>query len=103
MDTQRVRNLTTGRLHTKMEDIYTDIEILTGEEGVMTHQLPNACRALEPYLREHVTDERFWNGEYDTTHIGETAIPPMGEEDREKMWRRYSEMPSPLSLMTAKP
>ena len=54
MDIQRLRNLTTGRLHTKMEHIYADIEHLTGAEGVMTHQLPNACRALEPYLREKV-------------------------------------------------
>lgn len=102
MDIQRVRNLTTGRPHTKMEDIYADIEWLTGAKGVMTHQLPNALRALEPYLREHVTDERFWGGEYDTAHTGEIDIPPMGSEDLEKMWRRYSEMPSPLSLLADK-
>lgn len=102
MDIQRVRNLTTGRLHTKMEDIYADVEWLTGAKGVMTHQLPNALRALEPYLREKVAEARFWDGEYDTAHTGEIDIPPMGSEDLEKMWRRYSEMPSPLSLLADK-
>jgi len=101
MDIQRLRNLTTGRLHTKMEDIYTDIEYLTGEKGVMTHQLPNACRALEPYLREKVTDTRFWDGEYDTAHTGEIDVPPMNEAACAEMWKRYGAMPSLLASIGA--
>ena len=101
MDIQRLRNLTTGRLHTKMEDIYADIERLTGAEGVMTHQLPNACRALEPYLREKVTDARFWDGEYDTTHTGEIDVPPMDEAAQKAMWERYGAMPSLLASIGA--
>jgi hypothetical protein len=97
MDIQRLRNLTTARLHTKMENIYTDIEYLTGEKGLMTHQIPNASRAIEPYLREIVTDARFWDGEYDTTHTGEIDIPPMDEAARNAMWERYEAMPSLLS------
>lgn len=31
MDIQRLRNLTTGRLHTEMAHIYQDIEYLTSE------------------------------------------------------------------------
>lgn len=42
------------------------LEIITGERGLMTHMLPRAARAVEPWLREHVTDPRFWDGEYDT-------------------------------------
>ena len=64
MDIQRLRNLTTGRLHTHITDVYQDIEFFTGEKGIMTHMIPNAHRALEPYLREAVTDARlddvFW-------------------------------------------
>ncbi len=101
MDIQRLRNLTTGRLHTKMEDIYADIEHLTGAEGVMTHQLPNACRALEPYLREKVQDARFWDGEYDTTHTGEIDVPPMDETAQKAMWKRYGAMPSLLASVGA--
>lgn len=34
MDIQRIRNLTTGILHTKMEDIHEDIEYLVVTKGV---------------------------------------------------------------------
>ena len=30
MDIQRLRNLTTGRLHTEMGHIYEDLELITG-------------------------------------------------------------------------
>jgi hypothetical protein len=76
MDIQRLRNLTTGRLHTDVGFIYQDIEYLTGEKGVMTHMLPNAMRALEPWLREKLSDRRLWDGEYDPSHIGEIDIEP---------------------------
>ena len=97
MDIQRLRNLTTRRLHTKMEHIYADIEHLTGAEGVMTHQLPKACRALEPYLRKKVTEARFWDGKYDTTHTGEIYVPPMDEAEKKAMWERYRAMPQFLA------
>ncbi len=89
MNIQRLRNLTTGRLHTKMEDVYADVEYLTGEKGVITHMLPNACRALLPYLREVATDPRLWNDAYDTTHIGEVEVQPMNFEQCEAFWKRY--------------
>jgi hypothetical protein len=101
MDIQRLRNLTTGQLHTKMEHIYEDIALITGEDGVMTHQLPNACRAMEPYLRDKVADARLWDGEYDITHTGETDVPTMDEAAREAMWKRYGEMPSLLASIGA--
>lgn len=97
MNIQRLRNLTTGRLHTSMGDIYQDIEYLTGEKGIMTHMLPNACRALEPYLREKVPETKFWEDEYDINHIGEVDVPPMDEDERKAFWERYGELPSPLS------
>ena len=97
MDIQRLRNLTTGRLHTKMEHIYQDIEMLTGETGVMTHQLPNAMRAVEPWLKTKVPDARFWDGEYDTSHVGEFAIEPMVAEERAEFFGRYGDLPSLLA------
>lgn len=97
MDIQRLRNLTTGRLHTNMGDIYQDIEYLTGEKGVMTHMLPNACRALEPYLRDKVPNQKFWEDVYDTTHTGEVDVPPMDDAERKAFWERYGALPSPLA------
>ena len=89
MDIQRLRNLTTGRLHTKMADIYQDIEYLTGEPGVMTHMLPDATKALLPYLREKTPDARLWDGAYDTAHVGEIDIPPMNGEEQAEFWARF--------------
>ena len=97
MDAQRLRNLTTTRrLHTEISHVYLDIEFLTDTKGIMTHHLPNAARALEPWLREKVTDSRFWNGEYDKSHTGEIALEPMDEEALLAFWKRYEALPSLL-------
>lgn len=97
MDIQRLRNLTTGRLHTEIGHVYEDLEIITGERGLMTHMLPRAARAVEPWLREHVKDARFWDGEYDPTHTGELALPEPTETDRKAMFDRYAAQPNPLA------
>jgi hypothetical protein len=94
---QRLRNLTTRRLHTKMEHIYEDLGIITGETGLMTHMLPRALVACEPWLREHVTEPRFWDGEYDTTHTGEFELATPSAEDRAAMFKRYKDQPNPLA------
>lgn len=97
MNIQRLRNLTAGRLHTTMEHIYEDLGIITGETGLMTHMLPRSMRACEPWLREHVKDARFWDGEYDTTHTGDFALPESTAEDRKAMFERYAAQPNPLA------
>ena len=97
MDIQRLRNLTTGRLHTEMAHVYEDLGIITGETGLMTHMLPRAAKAVEPWLREHVTDPTFWNGEYDITHTGEHKLPPTTKNEQKIMFERFAAMPSPLA------
>lgn len=85
MDIQVLRNLTTGKLHTKMEDIYTTVEYLTTKKGVMTHQLGSAAVALQPYLVKKLEGKpRFFDGKYDTTHTGEVDIPPMDPEEHKR-------------------
>jgi hypothetical protein len=96
MDIQRLRNLTTGRLHTKMDHIYEDLEAITGERGLMTHMLPRAVRAVKPWLREHVIDARFWDGGWDPSHTGEYALPEPTADDRKAMFERYMTQPNPL-------
>ena len=59
-------------------------------------QLPRAVLAVKPWLREHVTDARFWDGEWDTTHTGEYALPEPTEDDRAAMFERYAAQPNPL-------
>jgi hypothetical protein len=97
MDIQRLRNLTTGRLHTEMGHIYEDLGMLTGEQGLMTHMLPRAMKAVEPWLREQVKDERFWDGKYDVTHTGEYDLPIPTKEDQQTFFERFAEMPNPLA------
>ena len=98
MDIQRLRNLTTCLLHTEIGHIYQDLGTITGEAGLMTHMLPRASRAVEPWLREHVTDERFWDGNFDTSHTGEFALPEPTDEDRAAMFERYKAQPKPLCI-----
>lgn len=86
MDIQRLRNLTTGILHTTVDDVYVDIETLTGAAGVLTHQIPAAIRALNPFLRAHVHDPRFFDGKLDASHTGQIDIRPMDGAAQEAFW-----------------
>lgn len=96
MNTQRLRNLTTGRLHTEVSHIYEDLGAITGEDGLMTHMLPRVLDAVKPWLEEHVTDNRFWDGEYDISHEGEYELPTPTKEDQAAMFERFKTMPNPL-------
>lgn len=96
MDIQRLRNLTTGRLHTDIGYVYEDLETIIGETGLMSHMLPRVMVAVKPWLLKHVTDQRFWDEEYDTTHTGEYVLPEPTKEDRNKMFELFKAQPSPL-------
>lgn len=97
MDIQRLRNLTTSRLHTKMEHIYEDFGFIVGDEGLMTHMIPRVSKAVEPWLREQVTDQRFWDGEYDVTHMGDYPLRAMTKEESSAALERFAAMPNPLA------
>ena len=97
MDIQRLRTLTTGRLHTKIEYLYEDLEMLIGEKGLMTHMLPRAMMAVKPWLEDNVTDERFWDGEYDPSHIGDYPLPTPTKEDQTVFFERFAAQPNPLA------
>jgi hypothetical protein len=96
MNIQRLRNLTTGLLHTEIGHIYEDLESIIGEP-LFTHMLPRAQRAVEPWLREHVTDPRFWDGKFDTKHKGEIELPTPSEDDRKAMAERYAAQADPFA------
>lgn len=81
MDIQRVRTLTTGKMHTDIADVYEDIYRLVGEAGIVTHMIPNAIRALRPFLLRRLPDPRFWNGEYDPTHVGDVPVAPLNADE----------------------
>jgi hypothetical protein len=89
MDIQRLRNLTTGKLHTRMGDIYQDIEFIVGEKGIMTHHLPVALKAMMPWLEQNLPNRRLWDGKFDTSHTGDIDINPMTNEERNEFFERY--------------
>ncbi len=89
MDIQRIRNLTTRKLHTHISHVYRDIEFLTSEPGIMTHQLPAAVRTLRPFLEKRLTDPRFWDERYDTAHQGDVEVHPLTEEELEVFWPAF--------------
>jgi len=93
---QQLRNLTTRRLHTNMGDIYSLIDFITQSPGVMTHMIPRAIIAIDPWLQSKVTDVRFWDGEYDPTHEGEFDLPHMTKDETVDFWRLFKEQPNPL-------
>lgn len=85
MDIQRLRNLTTGKLHTEMSHVYLDLETITGDKGIMTHMIPMTLKSIRPWLLEHARDNRLWDGEYDPDHIGDYLLPESTEEERKTM------------------
>eukprot|EP01008_Symbiontida_sp_HLA12_P000737 NODE_174_length_1166_cov_2.128476_g171_i0.p2 GENE.NODE_174_length_1166_cov_2.128476_g171_i0~~NODE_174_length_1166_cov_2.128476_g171_i0.p2 ORF type:complete len:111 (-),score=12.21 NODE_174_length_1166_cov_2.128476_g171_i0:451-783(-) len=91
MDIQRIRNLTTGKLHTDISHVYQDIEFLTSEAGIMTHHLGAAAVALRPFLVERLTDARFWDGKYDTSHQGDVEVHPLTEEELKLFWPAFEQ------------
>ena len=90
IDSQRLRNLTTGRLHTEMTHIYDDIGWLF-DMSFFTHQLPSAYKVILPWLKENVKDPRYFDGKYDVTHVGSYDLPEPTEEDRRNFLRGLNE------------
>ena len=99
-DNQSLRNLTTRRLHTEIDEVYKGLEAITGEEGLMTHMLPRALTAVTPWLRRYVTEPRFWDGQYDVAHVGTTELPEPTSREREQMFFIYMSLPDPLTGKT---
>jgi len=96
MDYQRLRNLTTGKLHTEMSHIYEDLELITGEKGIMTHMLPRIMTVIKPWLQKNITNSRFWDSKFDTTHIGEFNLPNPTKKEQELFIKEYVSLPSPF-------
>lgn len=97
IEIQRLRNWTTGILHTEVKHLYQDIETITGEPGIMTHHLPNALEALKPWLKSKYPEPRLWENTFDTSHVGEVELVPMNDQERAEFFQRFDELPSPFA------
>ena len=88
----RLRNLTTGILHTNMDDVYADIEAFTGMKRVMPHQLPSASAALQPHLRKHYKDQPVWDDEFNPNIGGDVPLISIPQDKMADYWKLYEKM-----------
>lgn len=93
---QRLRNLTTLRLHTSMDDIVADLEAITRTPGIFTHQLPRVMDAVMPWLKAQTLDPRFWGDTFDPSHDGEVDLPEPTDDELANIMRRFVCAPMPF-------
>lgn len=91
MDVQRVRNLTTGLLHTEMHHCYGDLSVISGLNTIYTHQIPNLTRAVLPWLREKIKDDKFFDGKHNPSEKGVFWLPKPTEDEQKEIVRRFTE------------
>jgi hypothetical protein len=77
--------------------VYEDLDFITRGGGIMPHMIPRVMEAVEPWLREKITDPRFWDGKFDPEHVGEYPLDCMTEAENAAAMARYAAMPNPLA------
>lgn len=94
---QQILNITTGTLHTNMDDIY-DFFNKVIEDGIMTHMLPRSRKAILPILqtKESFKDLPFESGDYREKLGNYNLSFEFTEDDKKQFWENYKELPSPL-------
>ena len=90
----QILNITTGRLYTKMGDIYDFFDTVV-ESGIMTHMLPNASKAIVPILETKLAPkEDFFHNEWKPDSENPEITFEFTSEDRKTFWSNYTELPS---------
>lgn len=85
----KLRNITTGILHTDITDVYVFLDEYLDMGGAMTHQIPSAFRALEPILKKKLPEEWFTN-EWIKTGLDEVVeITDLSPEELKTFWEQY--------------
>lgn len=87
----KLRNVTTGILHTNIGDVYKFFEEYTGEEGIMTHHLPSAAKALEPILKRKLSDEWFTKEWIKEDLDKEATIEDLTQDERQEFFTSFGE------------
>ena len=91
MDILRIRNLTTGILHTDIAHVYQDLSVISGLNTIYTHQIPNLTRAVLPWLREKIQDDKFFNGKHNPSEKGVFWLPKPTKDEQKEIIRRFTE------------
>lgn len=84
----KLRNVTTGILHTDMDDVYEFFNDYVSD-GIMTHHLPSAQKALRPIL-EGKLDESYFNHVWQKEFLDEEVeIAELTIEEKAKFWEAF--------------
>ena len=85
----KLRNITSGILHTTIGDVYTFFEEYLGAKGIMTHQLPSAGKSIVPILKSKLSAEWFIN-EWQKEGLSEKVeIDDLTETEKADFWKQY--------------
>jgi len=92
----KLRNITTGILHTNIGDVYLFLEEYLDVKGVMTHQLPSACRALNPILKKKLSKDWFTK-EWQKNGLNEPIeLPNLTKQEKILFWKKYEILSSKM-------
>lgn len=90
LSNQRIRNLTTGILHTDLNDVLTDLKKICGPGMTSPLSIELSRKAVLPWLRAQGLDDRFWIKRRDTTHTGSTRLTIPTASDRAEIKDRIA-------------
>lgn len=86
----QILNITTAILWTKMEDIYKFFEVVSGQEGIMTHSLPRARKAFMSTIGQQEPFNLMTDIQYAPTDVPNDEISiEISDEDTKAFWKAY--------------
>lgn len=86
----KLRNVTSGILHTEVGDVYKFYEEYIGEKGIMTHHIPSAFKALQPILKTKLSEEWF-NEEWIKEGLNEPVeVADLTAEEKAEYWKQFN-------------
>lgn len=82
----KIRNVTSGILHTNIGDVYEFYDQYLDAPGIMTHHIPSAFKALQPILKNKL-DDKWFTDEWIKEGLDEAyVIPDLTQEEKNAFW-----------------
>ena len=92
----KLRNITSSILHTEISDVYKFFEEYLKADGIMTHHLPSARKAIIPILKRNL-DDHWFTKEWIETGLDEVVtISDLTENEVKEFWESFDKYSSEL-------
>lgn len=87
MKTQKgiLRTITTGIVHAKIEGVQVFLKKYLDVEFILTHEIPSACTALEPILKQKLSDDWFIEVFEKENFEQEVEVDDLTEDERKSV------------------